>query len=85
MLEDRYCSSLNAIRQALRCYSVENICRMPVMTCNCSVVVVRIAPYVREPGFRNPKSFCSGIRNKAQEIRNPTNLSHALILEMWIT
>ena len=51
-----------------------------VNTVYCNVIVLRIAPHVREPGFRNPENFCSGIRNTAQEIRNPTNLSHFLIL-----
>ena len=51
----------------------------------CNVVVLRIVPHVREPGFRNGEKFCSGIRNTAQEIRNPTNSSHFLILEVWVT
>ena len=40
----------------------------------CNVIVLRIVPHVREPGFRNGEKFCSGIRNTAQEIWNPTNL-----------
>ena len=51
----------------------------------CNVIVLRIVPHVREPGFRNGEKFCSGIRNTAQEIRNPTYSSHFLILEVWIT
>ena len=51
----------------------------------CKVVVLDIVPHVREPGIRNREKFCSGIRNAAQEIRNPTYSSHFLILEVWIT